>query len=301
MDTDMPSEWGAGSAVASPPPPPPPPPTPGYAPTYPPPTGYGPPGAVADRSSDGVAIAALVVGIASVPFFWGFGLVAVAALILGGIALGRTARGRREGRGMALAGTILGAISLATFIVWAVVLGLQEDTDARSNRSAPTAPAPPPVEDTVEIPRPTSEISLDQVFAPIPGYVMTDAPAADVAAIREEIESEPTAKAVMADLGGRDVRQNGRRVARVFATTFDGVFAQVPEAGEEFVEGAADELLTRQDVTIGGLPAVSGTDDEGNAVIVVYKNTVGLVVGGPNMVALEQFTTKLLGNIPVAS
>jgi len=108
---------------------PPPVPAPGYgpppvpAPGYGPPQGYAqpsvqPPGGYATgapypvRPTDGVSIAALVTGILSL------GLVPI---VLGIVGLKRTKANGTNGRGMSIAGIVLGGISL---VFWSIVIGV---------------------------------------------------------------------------------------------------------------------------------------------------------------------------------
>ncbi|UGT40517.1 DUF4190 domain-containing protein [Nocardia yamanashiensis] len=101
----------------------------------PPPGGYPPPGGggywQGEPKSKGLAIAALVLGILGILTFWTviftilgiiFGLL---AMIFGLIALSKVRAGTGDGKGMALSGLILGAISLiggiiAGILVWFV-------------------------------------------------------------------------------------------------------------------------------------------------------------------------------------
>jgi len=97
---------------------PPPVPAPGYGPPPLPAPGYGPPPVPAyatgapypAQPTDGVSIAALVTGIL------GLGVVPV---VLGIVGLKRTKATGTSGRGMSIAGIVLGAIS---FVVWSIVL-----------------------------------------------------------------------------------------------------------------------------------------------------------------------------------
>jgi hypothetical protein len=75
------------------------------------PTAYASP----EKRTSGLAIASLVLGI--VWLFW-FG--SIAAVVFGHIALGQIRRGRGaiEGRGLAVAGLVLGYIGVATLVGW---------------------------------------------------------------------------------------------------------------------------------------------------------------------------------------
>ncbi|TPG36134.1 DUF4190 domain-containing protein [Mycobacterium hodleri] len=101
--------------------PPPGMPAPGYPPQYA--GGYGypydpyaqgrPPG------TNGKAIGALVTSLAGLVFC---GLPSVVGLILGIIAMRETKRTGQEGHGMALAGVIVGALAVAGWLLYAVVI-----------------------------------------------------------------------------------------------------------------------------------------------------------------------------------
>src|SRR5262245_4907519 len=115
-----------GSDDAPPPPPitpppitPPPPPveavTPSPPPSYSqpyPPTGSGPPGYYPRPRTSGLTVSSLVLGIAG--FFF---VTAILAVIFGHVALGQVKRsfGAVTGRGMAIAGLVLGYLWLAFF------------------------------------------------------------------------------------------------------------------------------------------------------------------------------------------
>jgi hypothetical protein len=110
--------------------PPPPPPSGGYVP--PPPVGYtaGSTGAYAGTRTDGLAIAALIVGILSLVCSWlCLGVIlGPAAAIMGFMSRSRIAAsgGTMGGGGLAMAGLVIGVIgfvaSAAWFVFW-VILG----------------------------------------------------------------------------------------------------------------------------------------------------------------------------------
>ena len=241
-----------------------------------------------------MAVAALVVGICAVPLFWVFGIVPVAAIVLGGIALSRTGREGRPGRGHALAGTVLGVVSLIAFVVVVIVARASDDDD----ESGPARPADRG--DTVTAPRATSDVSLEQVFAPISGYTYEDAPESVREEIRREFATIPGAADLIVDTGVKAVKQGARTVAYAVAVVFDDFVAGSDLAAERFVAGAKEDLATTEEVTLAGQPAVFGTDEDGQQGFVVYKNGVGLVVirDTATRATLETVTTRLLDNIP---
>ncbi len=107
----VPSPTGRPRAWGAPPPPsgyPPPRPT-GYPP--PPPSGYlpappswGPPPGATSSGLDGFAVAALVTGL--IP------CAGILGIVFGAVALGRIRKSAKKGRGMAIAGIVLGALWL---------------------------------------------------------------------------------------------------------------------------------------------------------------------------------------------
>ena len=91
-------------------------PTPGYYPgaAYDPYRPTKPPG------TNGIAIAALVVSLASVVMFCG--IPSFVAVILGVIAMRQVRRTGQDGFGLALAGTIIGAVPTVFWLLYLVVL-----------------------------------------------------------------------------------------------------------------------------------------------------------------------------------
>ncbi len=111
--------------------------TPPTAPTYgaqPVPPGYAAysaPGypAAAPRPTSGLAVTSLICGIAGIVLFWAVVplLASIAAVITGHMALGQTKREPRiSGRGMAIAGLIMGyaGVAIAAFTVLSFIIGL---------------------------------------------------------------------------------------------------------------------------------------------------------------------------------
>ncbi|HXY92667.1 MAG TPA: DUF4190 domain-containing protein [Acidimicrobiia bacterium] len=97
---------GYAAPIRPPPPPPAPPPTQGYPAPY----GYGAP----PTSTNGMAVAAMVLGI-----LWLYWLGSILALIFGYVAKSRIDRsgGRQGGRGMAIAGIVLGWVGVGLLVV----------------------------------------------------------------------------------------------------------------------------------------------------------------------------------------
>jgi hypothetical protein len=98
---------------------PPPPPALAYGapPSMPPPPGYGQPLPVG-QTTNGLAIASLVLGIV-----WVFGLGSILAVIFGFVGRKqiRQSGGRQGGGGMAIAGIVLGFIGVVGLILWIVL------------------------------------------------------------------------------------------------------------------------------------------------------------------------------------
>jgi hypothetical protein len=114
-------------------PPPPPDPTgygsaprPGYPPGYPPPPypPYPPYATLQKVGTNGFAIASLACGIGGIVLFF-FGIGSILALVFGYVARGQIKRsgGTQGGRGMAIAGIVLGWIGVA-FILLVIVLAI---------------------------------------------------------------------------------------------------------------------------------------------------------------------------------
>ncbi|MEV8567311.1 DUF4190 domain-containing protein [Streptomyces sp. NPDC051322] len=73
------------------------------------------PGRTAVRSSNGLAVAALVLGILAVVFFWtviGGILLGVIGLVLGIFGIRRASAGKAPRRGMAITGTVLSVLGI---------------------------------------------------------------------------------------------------------------------------------------------------------------------------------------------
>lgn len=127
-------------------------PAPGYGVPagYGTPTGYGAPG-YPTAKRNGLGIAALVLGLLSIPFGLIFvgGVMAVLAIIFGFLGRGRVKRGEADNPGVALAGIITGAIGLLVvigFIIAVVALAhsstvknLQHCLDKASTQAQRTA------------------------------------------------------------------------------------------------------------------------------------------------------------------
>jgi hypothetical protein len=92
---------------------------PGYGYGY----GYGMP---ASKPTNGLAIASLVCGCAQ---FIAWIVTGIPAIILGHIALAQIKRTGQEGRGMAIAGLVLGYLGLVAFIAFIIlVIAVTDDT-----------------------------------------------------------------------------------------------------------------------------------------------------------------------------
>ena len=82
-----------------------------------------------DRPRNGVGVAALVVGVVSlvlavlVIFFPIAGVLAIIAIILGAVGMGRASRGVADNRGQALAGLITGLLALLIAIGLGIAVG----------------------------------------------------------------------------------------------------------------------------------------------------------------------------------
>ncbi|PMD05197.1 DUF4190 domain-containing protein [Brevibacterium paucivorans] len=95
-------------------------PTPAYnpTPTYnAQPAPYGAPGYPVRRPTNGLAIAALVLGIISILSTYPIGIIGIAPVIMGHIALKQCKERDQEGKGLAIAGLITGYLAIAGFVV----------------------------------------------------------------------------------------------------------------------------------------------------------------------------------------
>ncbi len=120
-DPNLPEQPG----TPVPPPPPPSGPAPAYgavppatpAPSYPQPaTAYGQPPATKTNT---LAIVSLVASIAGIVILWGIG--SIAAVICGHISLSQIKKTGEQGRGMALAGLIIGYAGIVLAIIGVIV------------------------------------------------------------------------------------------------------------------------------------------------------------------------------------
>src|SRR5262249_9461239 len=107
----------------------PPPGPPGYGQQ---PTGYG---YQTRTRTNGLAIAALVLGIAGLVFY-ACGVASILALVFGYMSRGQIDRdpANQTGRGMAIAGIIMGWIGVAIFVIfWVVIIIVGVTTDNNSS------------------------------------------------------------------------------------------------------------------------------------------------------------------------
>jgi Domain of unknown function (DUF4190) len=111
----------------------------GPAPPPPPPPAYGQPAAgsayQSGQRTNGLAIAALVLGIAGLVFN-PCGVASILALVFGYMAKGQIDRApeTQGGRGMAIAGIIMGWIGVAILVIfWVVIIILAATTDDNDN------------------------------------------------------------------------------------------------------------------------------------------------------------------------
>lgn len=75
--------------------------------------------------TSGLAVAALIVGLASLVLWWiplvGW-LLPVAAIAFGVVGINQTADGAQQGRGMAIAGVVLGSIALLLLVLLGILI-----------------------------------------------------------------------------------------------------------------------------------------------------------------------------------
>lgn len=118
--------------------------------------------ALSPRPNSGLAIASLVLGLVGLVVSWfTFGIPSLIALIFGIVAITQTGTGpgRRAGRGMAVAGTILGGVILAlgVWVSAALVYGIGSAVNeaAKPTTVATNTSAPAGEESPTEEPSPT--------------------------------------------------------------------------------------------------------------------------------------------------
>jgi hypothetical protein len=157
---------------------------------------------------------------------------------------------------------------------------------------------PPGGGETVALRPVDSAISLDRVFAPVAGFRFDDPRSAAVAALRGQLEAQPSLKAIAIDVGGRQVMQRGDTVAVASAVVFHEEVGASSDPAAAFLAAAQGDLTAHEELTLAGQRAVLGQEPDGIQVVVVYKNRVGLIVGGTDRVVLEELATGLLANIP---
>jgi len=133
----MPPNYGPTASVPpSFPPPGPFPPAGAYPPPgpYPPPVGYGPPPSAypyADPSTtSGKAIGALVTSLAGVPLCF-CAVPSIVGIVLGIVAMNDIKKTGQQGRGMALAAVIVGAVSLALMVLFWVTGAITDTSTYR--------------------------------------------------------------------------------------------------------------------------------------------------------------------------
>ncbi|MGW4721428.1 DUF4190 domain-containing protein [Streptomyces sp. NPDC004291] len=144
--------------------------TPGPPPWGPPPHPGLPPG------NSGLGVGALVVGIVGlmfgiVPFlFWLGGVMGIVALILGVIGYGRARRGEANDRGQAVAGIVLGSVTIVVSLAWLVVIVVAAVTVDRADGgtvgrgTSSAAPAPAPESTREPSPEPTEAAPVVLAF-----------------------------------------------------------------------------------------------------------------------------------------
>ena len=104
----------------------PPPPAPSGPGGFQPPAGYQPytGQSMQNNSNSRMAIASLVLSLVGIiPCFWGFQIPGLLGVIFGFVGLSQTKNNARRGRGMAIAGLVIGIILIVIAVaVWAYLL-----------------------------------------------------------------------------------------------------------------------------------------------------------------------------------
>lgn len=85
-------------------------------------------GGVPQQKTNGLAIGALVTSLVGIPACFGFGVTSIVAVVLGLIGMNQIKRSGEKGYGMALAGVIIGAVTLVLFVLF-IVIAVATDTN----------------------------------------------------------------------------------------------------------------------------------------------------------------------------
>lgn len=117
---------------------------------------WGPPPPPVSQARNGLGIAALVTGIVGlvlgiIPFlFWLGGVLGVLSLVLGLVGHARARRGEASDKGAAVAGIVLGAVTVVVSLVWLVVIVMAVgdvaddlEKEIREQEAATAAPSEP--------------------------------------------------------------------------------------------------------------------------------------------------------------
>ena len=93
-----------------------------------PPSGYAPRSGPPQQGTSGLAIAAMVLGLVGLaPCFWIFQLPALLGMIFGFIGLRQTKDGGQGGRGMAIAGVVIGVVLVVLCVAFWIAAALDPD------------------------------------------------------------------------------------------------------------------------------------------------------------------------------
>jgi hypothetical protein len=173
------------------------------------------------------------------------------------------------------------AVALLALASFVSACGGGDDDTATPSTTAATAP-------------PTTVAGLDRVFKPIAGYAYVDLPDSVLREMRDQFESDPEFKEVVAETAARSVTRGGAGIGIVMAMRLDERYAALPgiEDGilDEFTESSAS---TRTVATAGDEVTVS-TDEEGTVFVVWVEGTLVLMIIGPEESTLIPVATSLI-------
>jgi len=217
---------------------------PPFAPTYPGATVTLPPQPPLPKKSSGLALASLIVGIVAflagwVPVFGA--LIGVAAVVLGIFTLRK-----RQSKGMAITGIVLGAVALLTSILMTISVGVAMSNPSAFKSTVATTQSASPTPAKTVAPTPVASPTQKSVETVAPTPVKTTAPVqettAPVAPAPAAPAPAPVAPAVSAEY--KSALAKATSYSEMMQMSKAGVYDQLTsEYGEQFSPEAAQYAI----------------------------------------------------------